>query len=82
MLEFFSEFVNHPEFWKYISIPFVAAVVGWSTNWLAIQLTFYPVNFFGIPPWLGWQGIIPKRGKKMAGIVVENTLDKISTMQE
>ena len=82
MLEFFSEFVNHPEFWKYISIPFVAAVVGWSTNWLAIQLTFYPVNFIGIPPWLGWQGIIPKRGKKMAGIVVENTLDKISTMQE
>ncbi|MBA54077.1 MAG: hypothetical protein CMK89_06430 [Pseudomonadales bacterium] len=82
MLEFYNEFVNHPDFWKYISIPFVAAIVGWSTNWLAIQLTFYPINFFGIPPWLGWQGIIPKRGKKMAGIVVDNTLDKISTMQE
>ncbi|RLU00270.1 DUF445 domain-containing protein [Ketobacter sp.] len=82
MLELYNEFVNHPDFWKYISIPFVAAIVGWSTNWLAIQLTFYPVNFFGIPPWLGWQGIIPKRGKKMAGIVVDNTLDKISTMQE
>ena len=82
MLEFYNEFVNHPDFWKYISIPFVAAIVGWSTNWLAIQLTFYPINFFGIPPFLGWQGIIPKRGRKMAGIVVDNTLDKISTMQE
>ena len=82
MLEFFNEFVNHPDFWKYISIPFVAAIVGWTTNWLAIQLTFYPIKFIGIPPWLGWQGIIPKKGKKMAGIVVENTLDKISTMQE
>jgi uncharacterized membrane protein YheB (UPF0754 family) len=82
MLEFYNEFVNHPDFWKYISIPFVAAIVGWTTNWLAIQLTFYPVHFIGIPPWLGWQGIIPKKGKKMAGIVVENTLDKISTMQE
>ncbi|AUM14233.1 DUF445 domain-containing protein [Ketobacter alkanivorans] len=82
MLEFYNEFVNHPDFWKYISIPFVAAIVGWTTNWLAIQLTFYPIKFIGIPPWLGWQGIIPKKGKKMAGIVVENTLDKISTMQE
>ncbi len=82
MLELYNEFVNHPDFWKYVSIPFVAAIVGWTTNWLAIQLTFYPIKFIGIPPWLGWQGIIPKKGKKMAGIVVENTLDKISTMQE
>ncbi|NPU94855.1 MAG: hypothetical protein HPY82_23370 [Gammaproteobacteria bacterium] len=82
MLEFYNEFVNHPDFWAYMSIPLVAGIIGWGTNWVAIQMTFYPINFFGIPPWLGWQGIIPKRGRKMAGIVVENTLDKISTMQE
>ncbi len=82
MLEFYNEFVNHPDFWKYISIPFVAAIVGWATNWVAIQLTFYPVKFFGIPPWFGWQGIIPRKGRKMASIVVENTLDRISTIQE
>ena len=82
MLELFNEFVNHPDVWKYVSIPFVAAIVGWTTNWLAIKLTFYPLDFVGIPPWLGWQGIIPRKGKKMASITVENTLDKISTMQE
>lgn len=82
MLEFYNQFVNHPEFWKYISIPFIAAGVGWITNWIAIQLTFYPVQFFGFPPYFGWQGIIPRKGRKMAGIVVENTLDKISTIQE
>ncbi len=82
MLELYNEFVNHPDFWKYVSIPFVAAIVGWTTNWLAIQLTFYPLNFVGIPPYLGWQGIIPRKGRKMASITVDNTLDKISTMQE
>ena len=82
MLEFYNEFVNHPDFWKYMSIPLVAAIVGWGTNWVAIQLTFYPIKFVGIPPYLGWQGIIPRKGRKMAAITVENTLDKISTMQE
>ena len=82
MLELYNEFIHHPDVWKYVSIPFVAAVVGWTTNWLAIQLTFYPVEFFGRPPYLGWQGIIPRKGRKMASIVVDNTLDKISTMQE
>lgn len=82
MLELYNEFVNHPDFWAYISIPVIAGIVGWGTNWVAIQMTFYPIHFLGIPPWLGWQGIIPRKGKKMAGIVVENTLDKISTMQE
>lgn len=82
MLEFYNAFVNHPDFWAYLSIPVVAGIVGWGTNWIAIQMTFYPIQFLGIPPWLGWQGIIPRKGRKMAGIVVENTLDKISTMQE
>ena len=89
MLEFYHAlvsnyhaFVNSPDIWKYLSIPVVAAIVGWGTNWVAIQMTFYPIHFLGIPPWLGWQGIIPRKGRKMAGIVVENTLEKISTMQE
>lgn len=82
MLEFYNEFVNHPDFWKYMSIPLIAGIVGWATNWIAIQMTFYPIKFLGIPPYLGWQGIIPRKCRKMAGITVENTLDKISTMQE
>jgi hypothetical protein len=29
----------------YLLIPCVAAVVGWFTNWLAVQMIFYPVYF-------------------------------------
>ena len=31
-----------------ICIPFVAAFVGWLTNWLAVQMLFYPVEFMGL----------------------------------
>ncbi len=82
MSEFFVGFYNHPDFLKYAFIPFIAAIVGWGTNWVAIQMTFYPVKPFGFPPFFGWQGIIPAKGEKMAGIVVDNTLAKISTIQE
>ena len=30
-------------------IPLVAAFVGWFTNWLAVKMIFYPINFLGIP---------------------------------
>ncbi len=31
-----------------ICIPLVAAFVGWLTNWLAVQMLFYPVEFVGL----------------------------------
>jgi len=30
-------------------IPVVAASVGWFTNWLAVQMIFYPIGFWGLP---------------------------------
>jgi len=30
-------------------IPVVAAFVGWFTNWLAVKMIFYPINFWGLP---------------------------------
>ena len=33
----------------YLIIPVVAALVGWITNWLAVQMIFYPIKFRGIP---------------------------------
>ena len=44
-----------------LSIPIVSGVVGWATNWLAIQMSFYPVHFIGHPPFLGWQGVVPRK---------------------
>ena len=30
-------------------VPLVAAFVGWFTNWLAVQMIFYPIRFWGLP---------------------------------
>lgn len=56
------------------SIPLMAALVGWGTNWLAIQMSFYPVAFIGFGRWLGWQGVIPRKAEKMAHICIDRTL--------
>lgn len=76
------DFLGNPEFWKYASIPTLAAFIGWFTNWIAIKLSFYPLRFVGIPPYLGWQGIIPRKAAKMARISVEASLAKIGTPRE
>ena len=52
-------------------IPLIAAVIGWGTNVVAVQMMFYPLRFIGIPPWLGWQGIIPANAMEMSRISTE-----------
>ena len=39
-------------------IPVIAGLVGWFTNWLAVRMTLYPVEFRGIGR-VGWQGVVP-----------------------
>lgn len=68
--------------WKFATIPLVAAVIGYGTNWVAVRMTFAPLEFVGIPPWLGWQGIIPAKSKKMAAIAVDSTLSKLGSLEE
>ncbi|MBZ0334681.1 hypothetical protein MARI_00990 [Marinobacter sp. JH2] len=77
-----TDLFSNPEFWQYLSIPVIAAFIGWGTNWLAIKMTFYPLEFIGKPPLLGWQGIIPSKARKMAAISVDATISKIGTVQE
>ncbi len=77
-----TELLQDPVFWKYISIPFIASLIGWVTNWLAIKLTFYPLEFVGIRPFFGWQGIIPSKARKVAALSVDATLSKISTVRD
>jgi len=62
-----SDFIANLEkdFWQ-LTIPLVAAVIGWFTNWVAIKMMFYPLEFVGIKPFLGWQGIIPANAVRLA----------------
>lgn len=53
-------------FWLYLAIPLVAAFVGYVTKTLAVEMIFRPIEFVGIRPWLGWQGILPRKAEKIA----------------
>ncbi|WP_041770052.1 DUF445 domain-containing protein [Leptospira biflexa] len=63
-------------------IPFTYGFVGWVTNWLALKMTFYPIHFVGIPPYLGWQGIIPRKAHKMASKSVDVITERLLNIKE
>ena len=76
------DWLQDPVFWKYANIPIVAGLVGWYTNWVAIEMTFKPLKAWGWPPFLGWQGIIPAKATRMAEIFVDSTMIKLGTLPE
>lgn len=72
-------------------IPVIAAFVGWFTNYLAVQMIFYPVQFKGIALWrrpeiplglLGWQGIVPCKTITMSKSLVEMVTSQLLTIPE
>ena len=60
----------------YLLIPFISALAGWGTNWLAIKMTFYPLRYVGVRPF-GWQGVVPSRTRKFASGMVDTTIGRI-----
>lgn len=65
-----------------LSIPLISAIVGWCTNFLALKMMFYPIEFIGFKPFFGWQGLIPAKRQEMAEIEVELVLGKLLSVQE
>lgn len=67
--------------------PATAAFVGWLTNYVGVQMLFYPLTFRGLSliprkpcsdlgdlpsfGWFGWQGIVPAKAPRMARDLVE-----------
>ncbi len=54
----------------YLSMPFIAAFVGWSTKIVAVEMLYRPMEFKGIGP-IGWQGIVPRRAGKVGSKTIE-----------
>lgn len=74
-------FQNDPKLLEKISIPITCAFVGWSTNWVAVEMIFKPLNFIGI--WkIGWKGIIPNHAIKMSGMITDILTKKLMTPRE
>lgn len=83
MLETITTFIQANEaILKNLAIPITAGIVGYVTNWVAIKLTFYPLEFIGIKPILGWQGIIPANAGKVAGISVDLMVNKLLKVED
>jgi uncharacterized membrane protein YheB (UPF0754 family) len=55
----------------YATMPFVASLIGYVTKRVAIEMMFRPVEFAGIPPVLGWQGVLPANAERMASTATE-----------
>lgn len=66
----------------YLSMPVLAAIIGYVTKVVAIEMMFKPIEFVGIPPWLGWQGIVPRRAARMASIACDTMTSKLISPEE
>jgi uncharacterized membrane protein YheB (UPF0754 family) len=66
----------------YVSMPLISALIGYLTKLVAIEMIFRPVEFVGIRPFLGWQGMVPRRAAKMAAIAVDSVMGNLLAPEE
>lgn len=76
----FADFKEH--WWLYLSMPIIASIIGYATKIVAIKMMFEPIEFFGIKPFLGWQGIIPKKAAIMSTIACDTLTSRLITPKE
>jgi uncharacterized membrane protein YheB (UPF0754 family) len=81
MLQLLFAFTDRPDFWQLAAIPLVATLIGVAGNWLAVQMTFGPTRFVGFGG-IGWQGIVPGKAERLAGLLVEHTLGRLTSLYE
>lgn len=78
---------------KLLSVPVVSLLFTWFHVWLALQMMFFPISFWGIPsrpivpkclglPINGWQGIVPRKAGIMARRACEQMIGNIVTIEE
>jgi uncharacterized membrane protein YheB (UPF0754 family) len=68
--------------WLVLTIPFVSAFIGWFTNLVAIKMMFYPTEFVGVRPFLGWQGIVPANARRLAKMSTRLILTRLLSLEE
>ena len=61
----------------YASMPLVAALIGYLTKRAAIWMMFRPLEFRGVPPLLGWQGVIPRNSERIASTAMDALLSEL-----
>ena len=57
-------------------------MIGWFTNWIAIKMTFHPLEFRGLRPVFGWQGIIPRNSDRIARKTADLVIGHLISVEE
>lgn len=63
-------------------MPLIAGMIGYLTKRVAVEMMFRPLEFVGIPPFLGWQGVVPRSAARMAATAVDLMLERLLDPQE
>lgn len=66
----------------YALMPIIAALIGYVTKLVAVEMMFRPLEFVGIPPYLGWQGVIPRYAPRMASTAVDLMMKRLLDPEE
>ncbi|OUS28757.1 hypothetical protein A9Q99_11195 [Gammaproteobacteria bacterium 45_16_T64] len=80
-MEIVQEILMHPNGQYFLLVPVFSGLIGFATNFIGIQMMFKPLEFFGLKPVFGWQGIIPARAKKFAALQMDQ-VEKIIDVNE
>ena len=63
-------------------IPVTFALGLWGANWLLMWLARYPIEFVGIPPFLGWQGVIPRNVESVSTRIAHSLTTRLASVEE
>lgn len=76
-----DDFLAH---WQvYLSMPVIAAVIGYLTKRAAIEMMFRPLRFVGImEPYLGWQGVVPRNSERMIRVSADLLTSRLVDTKE
>lgn len=69
----------HPH---YLLMPLIAGFVGYVTKIMALEMMFLPLEFKGLKPYFGWQGVVPRKAPKMAESATDLLLGRLLTLEE
>lgn len=76
-------FERNAELIGILFMPVTYGFIGWLTNVAALKMMFYPLRFIGLfPPYLGWQGIVPRKATGLALKVVNILSEKLIKVED
>ena len=70
------------DWYLYVAMPVIAALIGYVTKRVAIEMMFRPVEFVGIRPVFGWQAVVARSAPRMIRVSTELLTTKLVDPKE